>query len=61
MASNGLVIGTCIFIEYLRAKDKSKTTLYLIPDNLNLFISAVTVYELYMVQRIVKRKTIYKF
>ena len=43
-----MVIDTSIFIEFLRAKDKSKTTLYKLPDKLQLFISSVTLYELYM-------------
>jgi tRNA(fMet)-specific endonuclease VapC len=43
-----MVIGTGIFIEHLRAKDKSNTTLYLLPANSELFISSVALYELYM-------------
>lgn len=43
-----MVIDTGIFIEHLRAKDKFKTTLYLIPENTELFISSVSLYELYM-------------
>jgi tRNA(fMet)-specific endonuclease VapC len=43
-----MVIDTGLFIEHLRAKDKLSTTLYLLPDNLELSISAVTLYELYM-------------
>ncbi len=43
-----MVIYTGIFIEHLRAKDKSTTTLYRLSDNSNIFISAVTLYELYM-------------
>jgi len=43
-----LVIDTSIFIEFLRAKVKTKTTLYDIPDNEPLFISSVTLYELLM-------------
>jgi predicted nucleic acid-binding protein len=43
-----MVIDTGIFIEHLRAKDKSTTSLYNLSDNLNIFISAVTLYELYM-------------
>ena len=42
------MIDTSVFIEYLRAKDKRKTILYSIPDDIALFISAVTLYELYM-------------
>jgi len=48
MANTNLVIDTNIFIEYLRAKDKRSTILYLIPAGKTLFISAVTLYELYM-------------
>lgn len=43
-----MVVDTGVFIEYLRAKDKSKTILLNLPDNLELFISSVTLYELYM-------------
>ena len=43
-----MVIDTSVFIEYLRAKNKHKTTLFSIPDDTTLFISSVTVYELYM-------------
>lgn len=43
-----MVIDTGIFIEHLRAKDKFKTSLYLIPENTELFISSISLYELYM-------------
>lgn len=43
-----MVIDTGIFIEHLRARDKTQTTLYLLAENDNLCISAVSVYELYM-------------
>ena len=43
-----MVIDTGIFIEHLLAKDKTTTTLYSLSDNPNLFISAVSLYELYM-------------
>ncbi len=43
-----MVIDTGIFIEHLRAKDKLNTTLYLLPNNGELFISSVSLYELYM-------------
>ncbi|KAA8486841.1 tRNA(fMet)-specific endonuclease VapC [Arcticibacter tournemirensis] len=43
-----MVADTGIFIEHLRAKDKLSTTLYKISENTSIFISAVTVYELYM-------------
>ena len=43
-----MVADTGIFIEHLRAKDKLSTTLYKIAENIDIYISAVTVYELYM-------------
>jgi predicted nucleic acid-binding protein len=43
-----MVIDTGIFIEHLRAKDKTITTLYKLSDNSVLYISSVSVYELYM-------------
>ncbi len=43
-----MVIDTGIFIEHLRAKEKLGTTLYKISDNTELFISSVSLYELYM-------------
>jgi tRNA(fMet)-specific endonuclease VapC len=43
-----MVIDTSIFIEYLRAKDKKKSTLIAIPDSTQLFVSSVTIYELLM-------------
>lgn len=48
MAAQSLVIDTNVFIEYLRAADKHKTILYSLPDDAALYISAVTLYELYM-------------
>lgn len=43
-----MVIDTSIFIEHLRAKDKLATTLYKIADNSEIFISFISLYELYM-------------
>ncbi len=43
-----MVIDTSIFIEHLRSRDKSLTTLYGLADEPELFISAVSLYELYM-------------
>ena|ERR1700744_5819737 len=43
-----MVVDTSVLIEHLRAKNKLGTTLYLIPDNSELFISAVSLFELYM-------------
>lgn len=43
-----MVIDTSIFIEFLRAKDKTKTILFQIPDNQPFYISSVTLFELLM-------------
>lgn len=43
-----MVADTGIFIEHLRAKDKLSTTLYKISESTDIYVSAVTVYELYM-------------
>jgi len=43
-----MVIDTCILIDFLRAKDKTKTELFKVSEIGNLCISAVTLYELYM-------------
>ncbi len=43
-----MVIDTGVFIEYLRAKDKLATTLYKISDSAELYISAISLSELYM-------------
>ena len=46
MGSPGMVVDTSIFIEFLRAKDKTKTVLFLIPETEQIYISSVTLYEL---------------
>jgi predicted nucleic acid-binding protein len=43
-----MVVDTSIFIEFLRAKNKKQTQLFNIPDTSALFVSTVTLYELYM-------------
>jgi predicted nucleic acid-binding protein len=43
-----MVVDSGIFIEHLRARDKRTTTLSKITDEPKLFISAVSLYELYM-------------
>ena len=43
-----MVVDTSIFIEFLRAKDKKKSSLFAISDSMQLFISSVTMYELLM-------------
>ncbi|PYF68826.1 PIN domain-containing protein [Pedobacter nutrimenti] len=42
-----MVADTGIFIEHLRAKDKLSTTFYKVSEKQDLYISAVTLYELY--------------
>ena len=41
-----MVIDTNVFIDFLRARDKTKTALFRIRDDEQLFISSVTLYEL---------------
>jgi len=43
-----MVIDTSVFIEFLRAKNKKETTLFRIPEENQLYISAITLYELLM-------------
>jgi predicted nucleic acid-binding protein len=43
-----MVIDSSIFIEYLRAKDKKSASLFQILDEETLFISSVTLYELFI-------------
>ena len=43
-----MVIDSSIFIEYLRAANKANTTLQKLPDQSLLYVSSVTLYELYM-------------
>ena len=43
-----MVVDTTIFIEHLRAKNKTQTTLSRIPDKSEIFVSSVTIYELLM-------------
>lgn len=43
-----MVIDTSIFIDYLRAKNKANTRLYKLPDDSVIYVSSVTLYELYM-------------
>jgi len=54
-----MVVDTNIFIEYLRAKDKLNTVLLKLPDKIEMSISSITVYELFMgVNTEMKRKEI---
>lgn len=48
MENSGMVVDTSVFIEFLRAGNKIKTTLYRINEDKQLFISAITLYELLM-------------
>lgn len=43
-----MVVDTGVFIDHLRAKEKFSMLLYRISDNVPLYISAVTRYELHM-------------
>lgn len=47
MASAGMVVDTSIFIEYLRSKDRGQTILANLPVDSVLYVSSVTVFELY--------------
>ncbi|MDD4191499.1 MAG: type II toxin-antitoxin system VapC family toxin [Mangrovibacterium sp.] len=48
MESSRVVVDTNIFIDYLRAKDKKNTELFEIPDDNEICISSITLYELLM-------------
>lgn len=48
MERSKVVVDTCVFIDFLRAKDKKTTVLYNIPTNKQIYISSVTLYELLM-------------
>jgi tRNA(fMet)-specific endonuclease VapC len=43
-----MVIDTSVFIEYLRASDKTTTTLWALPDGTALHVSVITLYELHL-------------
>lgn len=43
-----MVVDTSIFIEFLRKKNKTETTLFSLPENGQLAISSITLYELLM-------------
>ena len=42
-----MVVDSTVFIEHLRAKDRTKTVLANLPANSLLYVSAVTVFELF--------------
>ena len=43
-----MVIDTSIFIDYLQAKNKAETMLRKLSDDAKVYVSPVTLYELYM-------------
>ncbi|MCW5924703.1 MAG: type II toxin-antitoxin system VapC family toxin [Saprospiraceae bacterium] len=47
MENQRIVIDTTLFIEHLRSKDKSKTTLFKLSSTGLRYVSSVTVYELF--------------
>ena len=47
MAAGNLLVDTSILIDYLRKKNKRKTEFYKIVGNYNLFVSTITLFELY--------------
>jgi tRNA(fMet)-specific endonuclease VapC len=42
-----MVVDSTVFIEYLRARDRTKATLAVLPAGTVLYVSAVTVFELF--------------
>lgn len=48
MGTANVVVDTNTIIEYFRSKDKLKTTLRKLPEETDLFLSSVSVYELHM-------------
>ena len=47
MEYNRVLVDTSIFIEFLRKKNKSQTELFNIPDTTIIYISTVTLFELF--------------
>ena len=48
METKGMVVDSNVFIDHLRAKDKSNTILRKIPIDQEVFVSSVTIYELFI-------------
>lgn len=48
MEYSGMVVDTSIFIDYLRKKNKENSKLYNIPDDKTLYVSAITLFELFL-------------
>ena len=46
MAHRRVVADTGVFIQYLRATIKEKTSLQNLPDDISFFVTSVTTYEL---------------
>ena len=46
MEATRMVVDTSVFIDHLRAKHKARTILSCIPNETEIFISSVTIYEL---------------
>lgn len=47
MEYNRIIVGTSVFIEFLRKKNKTKSELFKIPDETIIMISSVTLFELF--------------
>jgi predicted nucleic acid-binding protein len=47
METRNVLIDTSIIVDHLRKKNKSKSELYKIINTYNLFVSTVTIYELF--------------
>jgi tRNA(fMet)-specific endonuclease VapC len=47
MEYSRILVDSSIFIDFLRKKDKTKTELFKIPDETNITISTVTLFELF--------------
>ena len=47
MENRRMVVDTSVFIDFLRSTKKETTILFNLPDNSKLFVSTVTLFELY--------------
>ncbi len=47
MENRRMVVDTSVFIDFLRSTKKETTLLFNLPDNSKLFVSTVTLFELY--------------
>jgi tRNA(fMet)-specific endonuclease VapC len=48
MEYSGMVVDTSIFIDYLRKKNKKNSSLFKLPDDKILYVSVITVFELFL-------------